>query len=59
MNDAGIGLARDFYAAQIVGNAELSLEHILKRVDTGAAGIDQCTVDVEKKKALGKGCFQS
>ena len=59
MNDAGIGLARDFYAAQIVGNAELCLEHILKRLNPGAAGIDQCAVDVEKEEALGKGCFQS
>ena len=59
MNDAGIGLARDFYAAQIVGNAELCLEHILKRLDPGAAGIDQRAVDVEKKEALGTGCFQS
>ena len=59
MNDAGIGLARNFYTAQIVGNAELCLEHILKCLDPGAAGIDQRAVDVEKKKALGKGCFQS
>jgi len=40
VNDADIGLARDFYAAQIVGNAELCLEYILKRLDPGAAGID-------------------
>ena len=40
MNDAGIGLARDFYAVHIVGNAELFLEHILKRMDPGAPGID-------------------
>ena len=59
MNDAGIGLAPDFYAAQIVGNAELCLEHILKRLDPGATGIDQRAVDVEKKKALGNGWFQS
>ena len=59
MDDAGIGLACDFYTAQIVGNAELCLEHILKRLDPGAAGIDQCAVDVEKEEALGKGCFQS
>ena len=59
MNDAGIGLARDFYPAQIVGNTELGLEHIFKRLDPGAAGIDQRAVDVEKKKTLGKGCFQS
>lgn len=59
MNDASIGLARDFYAAQIVENAELFLEHLLERLNPGAAGIDQRTVDVEKKKPLGMGCFQS
>jgi hypothetical protein len=59
VNDSGIGLARDFYAAQIVGNAELFLEYIFERLDPGAAGIDQRAVDIKKKKALGKGCFQS
>jgi len=59
MNNAGVGLPRDFYTTQIVGNAELLLEHILKRLDPGAARINQRAVDVEKEKAFGKGCFQS
>jgi hypothetical protein len=35
------------------------LEHILERLDPGAAGIDQGAVDIKKKKALGNGSFQS
>jgi hypothetical protein len=53
VDDAGIGLPGDFHAVQIVGNAELLLQHSLERLDAGAAGINQRAVNVEKEKAFG------
>ena len=53
VDDAGVGLARDLDATEVVDHAELQPEHLLERFDAGAAGVDQRPIDVEKEEAFG------
>ena len=50
--DSGIGAAGDFDIMQIILNSVTLLDHELERAHARAAGADERSVDVEKKKAL-------
>src|SRR5438309_8165689 len=51
-DDSGIGHAGDFDAVKVVMDAEALCERKFECLNTGAPGMNQGAVDIEKKKAL-------
>src|ERR1700736_2821753 len=55
-DDSGIGHAGDFDIVKIVGDFEAFGQPELERLDSGAPGMNQGAVDIEKEQALTHFC---
>ncbi len=53
VHDPAVGSTRDFNSIEVIRDPELVLQDIPQRLEAGAGGIDQGSVDVEKEQPFG------